>query len=191
MRLLLLIGKALVFRTNIRPADYIVLLSGSAYDRAMEAMALYQKGLGKNILIPKAFDPPGYDELRARGLLVLNESELNIELLKQSGIPAGNILITANSCWGTYEEAMAVREFLKGRSREQPSLIIVTSQFHSRRAYKIFKRVLGKIEIMSWPVTKDWIDMDRWWQIRWQRRWIMREYAKVIFYALRYRYWPL
>ena len=180
------LGNFLTYRTGIEPADYIVVLNGSSYDRVREAVDLYRNGYGKKILIPASFTPCGYDEIRDLGIKLLDFCEINVAVLRKYNIAEDDIKTTLDRSFGTREEAISVKNYLDGA--ETISLILVTSHFHSRRAYKIFKKVFHgrNIKIMCQPTKYDHIDMNNWWKVGWQRKWILFEYLKLAYYSIRY-----
>jgi uncharacterized SAM-binding protein YcdF (DUF218 family) len=180
------LGNFLTYRTAIEPADYIVVLNGSTFDRVREAIELYKDGYGKKILVPKSFSPCGYDEIKDLGINVLDPCEINVTVLRKCNIPEDDIKTTLDKSFGTREEAISVKNYLGGA--ESTSLILVTSHFHSRRAYKIFKKVLNgrNIKIMCQPTKYDHIDMNNWWKVGWQRKWILFEYLKLAYHSIRH-----
>ena len=180
------LGMFLIYRTGVERADYIVVLNGSPFDRVREAVDLYKNGLGRKILLIRSLGPCGYDAIKALGIDILTDHETNVAVLKKYNIPEEDIKMTSDMSFGTYEEAIAVRNYLK--DTESTSIILVTSHFHSRRAYKIFKKVLNgrNIKIMCQPTKYDHIDMNNWWKVGWQRKWVFWEYMKLVYYTIRF-----
>jgi uncharacterized SAM-binding protein YcdF (DUF218 family) len=44
------------------------------------------------------------------------------------------------------------------------SILLVTSSYHSRRATRMFRDTLGSdVQVHSWPVPNDGVDLARWW----------------------------
>ncbi len=185
-RFLVRIGNFLIRQTVIEPADYIVLLNGSVYDRAREAADLYSNKLGKKILLQQSCSPCGYDDIRKLGIVLLNDCQINAAILNKLGVPQSDLETTKKKSFGTYDEALATRDHLKEASAR--SIILVTSCFHSKRAYYIFRKVLGDlpVKLMCQPTRYDHIDMSNWWTVGWQRKWIFWEYLKLVYYTIRY-----
>ena len=61
----------------------------------------------------------------------------------------------------TYEEALKTREWVKKYNLK--SLLLVTSSYHSYRAWWIFQKVLSGVEVYSVPVPfgQDWYAPDK------------------------------
>ena len=172
--------------TELKPADYLVVLNGSLYDRACEAADLYKEGFGKKILFSGDFQRCGYDTVREMGIPILSDAQVNAEICKKKGVQSGDVILVPENSFGTHAEALSVYEYLK----EHPvqSIILVTSHIHSRRTYMTFKRVLKKIPvtIMSKPTRYDHLDIRNWWNGSWEKKWVFWELLKLIYYYFRY-----
>ena len=112
--------------------------------------------------------------------------EINYQLLLKRGIPATAITILPGEAATTFDEATALASFLAERPRAR--VLVVTSDFHSRRSRWIFARTLGdraeQITLVSAP--SDDLLMDSWWQDEEGFVTILSEYLKLAFYVVRY-----
>ncbi len=86
----------------------------------------------------------------------------------------------------TYEEAVATRETV--RRHGYRSILLVTSDYHTRRALRIFKKVLGpSIDVSVVAVPSGHLRPGRpWWRYGASRRVIVGEYMKLLYYWVRY-----
>jgi hypothetical protein len=116
--LLVNLGRWLVVETPLREVDLVVALGG---DRGRQVMAvkLLQQGLARQVLFTGAdVQPNDYQCL---------------------GVPVGQVMALPGPVYTTYEEAVAIRQIVQ--SHQLGSVLIVTSAYHTRRAYWTFDRV--------------------------------------------------
>ena len=112
--------------------------------------------------------------------------ELNRQVLLKCGVPAADVTILPGAAATTYDEAKALAVFLK--DRPDARVLIVTSDYHTRRSRWVFARVLAdrarQVSIVSAPT--DEFRMDCWWQSQLGFLAIVTEYLKFAFYAADY-----
>jgi uncharacterized SAM-binding protein YcdF (DUF218 family) len=65
------------------------------------------------------------------------------------------------------------------------SLVVVTSPYHQRRAVWAARRTLRGIEIVSRPADPSRWRPEGWWKTRFNRRIVLGEYAKLVYYVVR------
>lgn len=109
------------------------------------------------------------------------------EILIRSGIPKSAIVSDEREATSTYDEACQVGDFVKAHPLSH--LILVTSKFHSRRAYLTFRSQLNvpRIHILSFPTPYDEFDPKRWWKEEKSRERVLLEYQKILAYLIRGR----
>ena len=90
----------------------------------------------------------------------------------------------------TYDEALTTRDFLKKNGYE--SILLVTSKWHSKRAYLTFRSALKneEVKIVIQPSKYDAFNPDAWWKNKNDAELIFYEYTRLIFYALSFRISP-
>ncbi|MCE5266982.1 MAG: YdcF family protein [Planctomycetaceae bacterium] len=162
-------------------ADYIMLLNGDESTRPFAAAALMKEHRARDVLIaevratPQVIDgvqPPTH--------------EINREVLIQRGVPEGKIRILPGQAATTYDEAKALSDFLDKHPGVR--VMVLTSDYHTRRSRWVFDRALGdhagRMAMVS--ATTDEFDMDRWWLDEHGMPTVAAEYFKLAFYTAYY-----
>lgn len=125
-------------------ADAIVFLEGEHYIRIDRSFDLAEKGYADVIFCP--------------GLLL----KRNIDYIQQRLVEAGDSLeyLEGGGSSSTYGDAIETRRFIKGKSIE--SILLVTSPYHSYRAWWVFSKVLHDVEVISVPVPfeNNWFKLE-------------------------------
>lgn len=156
-------------------ADMAVALGGG--DRLATAMDLFRRGQVGAIYVD-AIDPQVLDEA-----------------LKAAGVPRGRVL------WGgdasrvdtTFAEAQALAKQLQETRLPHGRLVLVSDAYHLRRSQWVVAHYLsccfegpevGLKTAAVVPLTLE--DHRRWWRDGGQRRWVVTESQKLVFYWLYY-----
>jgi len=119
-------------------ADAIVVLAGKYEERIPAAISLYRAGSANLILLTNGGAvETWYEELQTN----LPEMVCSEKLLLKNGIPQQSIVKLPFLKSGTVYDARAVRSYIK----EHPLnyVLVVTSNYHARRARWIFERALN------------------------------------------------
>lgn len=166
------LGRFLVYQENPRPADAIVILGGGAESRPAFGAALYRAGYAPLVIVSSCDDiygacsfPTPYDQLR------------------NAGVPDAAIRVLPAPV-STRSEALLSLDVL--REAEARSVLLVTDDFHSRRAYTIFTSVYAGsgIAVISTPVRRDWFNPERWWDDPRAQVAVGNEYVKLVWFLL-------
>jgi len=140
-------------------ADYVYVLGGDVNVRPLVAAAIYRAGLAKKVLVSHVDFEPGEDT----GILGPQHQRI-CKVLKIRGVPAVDIILIGNRHRTTHDEAATLAAWLPNLSTNR--VIVVTNDFHTRRARWIFGQVFqeraGAISFVSAPV--DGFRADDWWQ---------------------------
>jgi uncharacterized SAM-binding protein YcdF (DUF218 family) len=101
------------------------------------------------------------------------------------GVPVGQAMALPVLAYSTYEEAVAIRHIVQGRSLG--SVLIVTSSYHTRRAYWTFERVFRGIgvDLLIVSVPPRGFTMDAWWKSHIGRKPVLIEYLGLAYYWLK------
>jgi uncharacterized SAM-binding protein YcdF (DUF218 family) len=139
--LMRLAARELIVEDSLDKADAIIILSDDNFyaDRATRAAELYRQGLAPVVVA---------SGIRLRPYAGI--SELMTHDLVERGVPKERILAFPQDADSTREEAAALKPFLAGKGWK--SVIVVTSNYHTRRARLIFRKTLPqelKIEMAS------------------------------------------
>jgi uncharacterized SAM-binding protein YcdF (DUF218 family) len=173
------LGSFLVVRDAARPADAIVVLSGSLPDRMLEAVDLYQAHLAPRIILTRGPVLAGLAVLRQRGGNVPEPHEENLMIAQQLGVPAAAIALIPTPVSSTIAEAQVVVDYLDAQGLK--SILLVTSKTHARRAGMTFRHVAGdSVQIAVCPSPYDPFTAETWWRERGVVRRVVTEYAKLL-----------
>ncbi|MDD4781269.1 MAG: YdcF family protein [Tissierellia bacterium] len=181
------LGTFLVTEDKPQPSDIIVVLMGSGPDRILGAVDLYEQGYADHIVMVRNM-VRGYDLVVSQGVKIPHDTDIAKEVAVQLGVPAEKVTILPGDALSTRDEAIAVREYLKGEPNIN-SLIIVTSKYHSGRAKKIFVKAMSsidrEIEVLSYPTEYDDFNAEKWWKSREDLKRGALEYLKLFHFYLR------
>src|SRR5579863_10499226 len=128
-----------------KPSDALVVLEGgSGSSRFEQAVRLRKRGLAPRVFV---------DADVTRNYYGKSEADLVLEYLRRS--KESDIEVCPTTADSTYAEAADVQRCLKGI--RATSAIIVTSDFHTRRAFSTFRRRLPQyrwsVAASSWPAN--------------------------------------
>jgi uncharacterized SAM-binding protein YcdF (DUF218 family) len=146
-------------------ADAIVVLTGGS-GRVEEGLRLFREGRGGCLIISGV---EGSSRLDA----IFPGRDIN------SMVDTSRILLDTES-GSTIENARNVKRIIEGRGIR--SLVLVTSNYHMKRAYAIFSASLGDAMIYRYPVKGPNFMVDRWWADRNSLRLVGSEFLKYIWF---------
>jgi uncharacterized SAM-binding protein YcdF (DUF218 family) len=137
-------------------SDVIVILSDDNYgaDRAARAAQLFKSGMAPRILASGRLLRP------YAGIAELMEHDL-----KALGVPANAIVPVTHRATNTREEAFADSQAIAAHGWKK--VLLVTSNYHTRRADYIFERALPagtELRVVSAPDSE--YDPNTWWHTR-------------------------
>jgi uncharacterized SAM-binding protein YcdF (DUF218 family) len=137
-------------------SDVIVVLSGDNYDadRAVRAAALYKSGMAPRILATGRTLRP-----------YASSTDLMKRDLAEKGVPASAIDDFTHTEDDTKDEAVGLSEFVKSHNWKR--ILLVTSNYHTRRAEYIYERTLPpgtQLRVVSAPDSQ--YDPNNWWRSR-------------------------
>jgi uncharacterized SAM-binding protein YcdF (DUF218 family) len=168
-------------RQPVAKADAVVVLGGGEQYRPFEAARLYREGCIAKILIPNV-----KSSLTERLGLTLPCSELNRRILLKQGVPESALIFIGDQVSSTYEEAMAVREWIQ-RSGAR-AIIISTDLFHTRRVDWLFHKLLAKtgVVINIDALSPEEYAAANWWQHEEGLIAFNNEVVKYLLYRFKY-----
>ncbi|MFC1770631.1 YdcF family protein [Candidatus Margulisiibacteriota bacterium] len=165
-------GNSLVYETKLEPANIIVVLSGGYGNRTEKAVELYKQKKGKKLLMT--------------GNPIFSKSipEYMAEYAQELGIPSSDILIEKESL-STYDNAMNSAKIIKKLKAKK--VILVTSRFHTKRSYWIFKKALKGIDIKIMVAgAEDHINYQNWWTDHEMSEKVLIEWGKMRLYKFKF-----
>jgi uncharacterized SAM-binding protein YcdF (DUF218 family) len=150
------------------PADMIVVLAGDfTGSRILTAGGLVRQGFAPKALISGP-----------AGVYGLYESELAIAMAVHNGYPAAYFLAFPNESKSTASETAALVPEL--RRLHVHKIDLVTSNFHTRRAAKVFRAQAPDIEVHVVAAPDRYFTTNGWWKEREGRKTFLMEWMKTV-----------
>jgi uncharacterized SAM-binding protein YcdF (DUF218 family) len=163
-------GESWIVEDALDRADAIIVLSDDNFyaDRATRAADLYRHNMAQVVVAS------GRKLRPYAGIAELMEHDLI-----ERGVPKEKIVRVAHNAENTREEAQAlVQQALEHKWR---SVIVVTSNYHTRRARYIFQRVFpAQFQVRVTGAHDGDFDPEHWWQTRQSLKELTREFAGMI-----------
>ena len=150
-----------------RRADAIFVLGGDQYgERILHAAALARQGYAPKVYVSGP-----------SGIFDHYESDLSIEFARRRGYTDVTFLALENDCKSTRDEAE--RYLPEFRRLGFKRILVVTSNFHTRRAGRIFRAVAQEPEIhMMAAAAREFRPAD-WWLRRQDQKNLFMEWSKT------------
>jgi uncharacterized SAM-binding protein YcdF (DUF218 family) len=150
------------------PADMIVVLAGDfAGSRIFTAGGLVRQGFASKALISGP-----------SGVYGFYESDLAIALAVRNGYPASYFVAFPNDSKSTASESEVVIAEL--RRLHVHKIDLVTSNFHTRRAARIFRSLAPDIEAHVVAAPDRYFTTNGWWKEREGRKTFLMEWMKTV-----------
>ena len=168
--LLRLAGESWVVEDPLQQSDAVLLLSDDNFfaDRATRASELYRQKLASVVVASGRRLRP------SAGISELMEHDLI-----ERGVPKDRIIRFPHDADNTREEAMALRTL--ATEKNWRSVIVVTSNYHTRRARYIFQRVFPESIVVRVASARDGeFDPEHWWENRKSLKEFTRELAGMV-----------
>ena len=159
-------------------AQAVVVLGGDSVfgDRIRHGVDLYRQGWAPRLIVS------GY-AIRS----YFSETELMEREATELGVPSEALLVFKHNARSTQEEALALRRFLA--ERQIRDVIVVTSNFHTRRTRWIFRKVFRGtgVQVKVSASSDVRVDPRRWWKRRSSMNYVLLELLKTLnsFWELR------
>lgn len=163
------IGYSLIYSQIPRQADLILVLGGDFWGpRVLKAADLALEGYAPLVLIS---GPPYGEEGRPEG-------EFAIEFLVAHRYPKPLFAVFAHQAGSTIDEAIALGPEL--RRRRVKTVILVTSDYHSRRADIVIRLFCDSgIQFISVPASDPQYNAELWWDDPKSRKKFLSEWSKI------------
>ena len=163
-------AESLVVDEPAAHADALLLLGDDNFyaDRATHAAELFRQGVAPVIVASGRRLRPG------AGIVELEEHDLI-----ERGIPRDKILRFVNDAESTQEEAAVLARF--SLEHHFHTVIVVTSNYHTRRARYIFEKEFPKRIAVSVASARDGdFDPEHWWEHRKSQELFVREWVGLL-----------
>ncbi len=159
------VAQVFIAEDELRPGDVLLVLSDDNYpgDRATRAAQLYRERWAPVVVASGRYLRPyaSIADLIQRDLI-------------ERGVPQSAVVHFAHPGNSTREEAYAFRQLAESRGWRH--VIVVTSNYHTRRARYIFRDVLGNgFDVRMVAAADAAFDPRAWWESREGRKALLRE----------------
>lgn len=150
-------------------ADAIVVLGGDRYgDRTVQAAQLVKRGYAPVVYVSGPARLMGY------------ESGDEVSFAEQQGYPASifrevHLPPTVSS---TQAEVRFLGGYLAGQGVKK--ILLVTSNFHTRRAEKLWRKEIPAIPVRVIPSADPFFTASGWWKSREGQKTFVNEWAKTV-----------
>lgn len=165
------LGEFLVVSDPLEHADLIYVFAGDFWgSRVLLGANLGSKGWAPRVILSGGpYTGGGY----------LNyASDLSVDFAVQHGYPRGLFLPVRFEAQSTIDEARAMGPIFHRLGARR--VLLVTSNFHSRRAAQVFRLFLPEFEFRMEGSPDDTFDPQAWWKTPQQRHLLSGEYQKMI-----------
>ncbi|HEY6802390.1 MAG TPA: YdcF family protein [Pyrinomonadaceae bacterium] len=176
----------LIVEAPLPHADVAVLLSGSStyFERAQTAATLFRAGKVSRIILTNDNRQGGWSSAEQRNPFFYERTKRELE---RQGVPETSIEVLSQTVYSTYDEAKLLRDY--NATHPFNRLVVVTSPYHSRRAYRTFRRMFNDTNVqvgiehpptgIQSPQPGSWWLKPRGWQM------VPYEYVKLVYYWFR------
>jgi uncharacterized SAM-binding protein YcdF (DUF218 family) len=155
------VGRWLVCQDPLAKATAIVVLSGRLPGRALEAARIYRQGWAGRVWLTHSSEPGR--TLEKLGIGYVGEEEYNKRVLIHEGVPESAIEVLDPPIANTADEVETIGAAL--RKERQGTVILVTSQVHTRRVRALWNRLSsGNGAAIVRGDAEDSYDAAHWWR---------------------------
>ena len=165
-----LAGQFWVVDEPAAPSDALIVLGDDNYaaDRAFHAAELYREGVAPVVVAS--------GRMLRKNFSIADVMEHDLESF---GVPPAAIVKLAHRAQNTREEADEVARLIQVRRWKR--VLVVTSNYHARRARFIFGRILPSSVVLRVSGARDSeFDPSRWWQTRQGQKLFMSELVSYL-----------
>ena len=176
------LGSILYDEDPLQNADIIYVLAGTRIERVAEGGHLFLEGWAPGILLSRQISEPAEIQLRAAGVTIPTETQLQRDVLQQMGVPPAAIDEVTGEQVATANEVDELAQL--AATRRWNRIIVVTSKLHTTRAALAMRRRLGPMgkEIIIRASRYDDAEVERWWSNRSDLRFVLFESQKLLAY---------
>ena len=162
------IGSYLVQAEEPQKADIVLVLAGDGHgNRIRKGGDLVRQGYAPKVLV----SGPG-------NVYGLHECDLEIPFAVRAGYPESYFIHFENNANSTREEARdAVREL---RRMGVHRLLLVTNDYHTRRATRMYREEAPELEIITVAAPDADFSAHGWWKNRQGRKTALYEWMKTV-----------
>jgi uncharacterized SAM-binding protein YcdF (DUF218 family) len=149
-----------IVQDRIEPADVIIVIGDDGFtaDRAAEAASLFRAGWAPEVVASGRMLRP-----------YLSLADIMARDLESAGVPASATVRFSHRADNTLEEAEGLRVLIAQKGWRR--ILLVTSNYHTRRARYIFRKVLpGTVSLEVAGASGSGFEPATWWESRQGRK---------------------
>jgi uncharacterized SAM-binding protein YcdF (DUF218 family) len=162
------LGAFLIHADQPAHADYALVLAGDAFGhRIMTGGDLVRQGFVRKAIVSGP-----------QGCYGFAESDLAVNFAVKHGYPAEYFIKAPNEATSTRDEASFLISQL--RLLGAHSFLVVTSDYHTRRAGSYFRRVANGMEMRVIAAPDEYFRWDSWWRNREGQKIFYLEWSKTV-----------
>ncbi len=162
------LGAFLIHADPPAHADYAVVLAGDTYGhRVIEGGELVRQGYVRKALVSGPLNCYG-----------MAESDMAVNFAVNKGYPADYFIKFPHRANSTWEEAQVILPELRRLGAH--SYLLVTSDFHTRRAGRFFRRLSGGLEMRVIAAPDEYFRWNSWWRNREAQKTFCLEWTKTV-----------
>lgn len=166
-------SRVLIAKQEAVPADAIVVLGGGSGSREELAVALFEKGYA-SALVSSGEAPrlPGFTQSFA---------QLSADYMVSLGAPREAMILFPDTT-STRDEALACLQL--AREKGLDTLLVITDNYHTRRARLTFRKVFADsgVRIVLVGAEPEWFSVNAWWTQERSLQAVLEEYLKLVLY---------
>ncbi len=181
------VGDYLVVSDPLVHADAIAVLSGDGAVRGAKAAQLYHQKWAPKILVTKEGFPYRELEYRKFGVEMPETDTATRAVLHYLKVPDPDVEVLDGYNESTVQEAWRYLAYAKEHGLK--GMIVVTSNFHTRRSRMTFRSAFrgSGISISVQSAAAEWkFNPQEWWTRRLDSKELLLEYEKLFYYWFRY-----
>lgn len=182
-----LAARALIVSADLPQADAIVVLSGSStyIERTHKAAELYNQGRAPLVVLTDDNTRGGWSSAQQRNPYFVERAH---EELVKLGVPPVQIRVAPGVADGTSAEASIIKDYAAAHGLH--SVLVVTSAYHSRRAFRTLRQAFAgtgtTVGITTAPTGWQTPAPSLWWLHLEGWRSVGGEWVKLIYYWLKF-----
>jgi uncharacterized SAM-binding protein YcdF (DUF218 family) len=167
-------AKYLYCKDELKPADVIVVIPDSETGYSVDyGVKLFKEGWSRK---DRMILSGGNITWKYAWASLMQEQALSL------GVPRNAILLEEKSN-STKENAVYTREIMK--RHRYTSLILVTAAYHSKRAEKTFKKIMGsEVSVLIAPAEEGKFRFEDWWKRERDRKAVLTEFFKFFWFRI-------
>ena len=165
------VGTSLIYETDLKKSDAIVVLAGAGGSRVRKAVELYHQGIASTLVMT--------------GNVIFNTSypQLMKDYAVELGVSSDHIILEEAS-YSTYDHGKHLKAIFE--QHQIRSFTVVTSLFHTKRSLLVFSSLFESPFQVQMVGADDGVNYEAWWRSSEMIEKVAIEWQKLVWYRLFY-----